>query len=240
MRRVHISLQKAEFEARIFVSFGIVASVCILSATVFAGKPSLFVLCGQLLGITSATAMTFGYLSEVAVMILASLLRMWAGSVLTPHRVMAFRVQVDALKTTGPYRLVRNPIYLADFIALCGFSLCLPLAGLLMPVLFYVHYVRLIMYEEGSLRQEFGERFEEYERGAPRLIPDLPSFKILGSALREFTITGEGIRHNALYALFIPGFIVAAMSQEFWYAAVIGLPGVIDWAVIHTKIGVRK
>ena len=234
------SLQKAEFEARIFVSFGIVVIVCVLSGTVFAGSPSTLVLLGRSFGLAAAAATSFGFQAEALLMIAVSILRMWAGGTLTPQRVMAFRVQVDKLKTAGPYRFVRNPIYLADFVAMCGFSLCLPIAGLLLPVLFYVHYIRLIVYEEASLRQKFGVQFGEYEQKAPRFFPRPASLRECAAASREFHLTREGFRHNALYVFFVPGFLVASATGEFWHAAIIGLPGVLDWAIVHTKLGIKR
>jgi S-adenosylmethionine-diacylglycerol 3-amino-3-carboxypropyl transferase len=54
------------------------------------------------------------------------------------------------------------------------------------------------------------------------------------------TISRDGFRHNALYLLFIPGFVVAALSGRLLWAVIIGLPAVIDWAIIHTKIGTAK
>jgi hypothetical protein len=165
---------------------------------------------------------------------------MWAGTELTASRVMAFRVQVDEFHTGGPYRLVRNPIYLADFLAICAFSLCLPLVALLMPVLFWLHYERLIDYEELSLASGFRERFAAYAASTPRLFPSLKSFGRLPDAIGEFRLSTEGIRHNALYLLFVPGFIGAAWTGEFLLAAGIGLPAVADWAIIHTKLGVRR
>ena len=70
-------------------------------------------------------------------MLSASFLRMWAGSILTSRTIMAFKVQKDLLNTTGPYALARNPIYLADMIALCGFALCLNPVGLALPLLIF-------------------------------------------------------------------------------------------------------
>ncbi len=240
MQQLSVSLQKAEFEARIFVSFSIVAAVCALSYTLGGQIPSAIVLLGAAISLDRSAAFMNGYVAMALIMAAVSLLRMWAGSELTPRRVMAFRVQVDALKTTGPYLLVRNPIYLADFIAMCAFAACLPLTGALMPLLFYVHYVRLIVYEEGSLHRQFGEQYAAYAGSVPRLIPSLQSLLRFLRAGKDFRITPEGVRHNALYVLFVPGFALAAVTGEFLYAAVIGLPGVIDWGIIHTRIGIER
>ncbi len=234
------TLLRLEFEARIFVSLSIVAFVCAVSYSVFAESQSLIALVGRALQIPSRTILTTGYVAAAMIMAGVSLFRMWAGGALTPQRVMSFRVRVDALNTAGPYRCVRNPIYLADFIAMCTFALCLPPVGVIMPFLFLVHYNRIIRYEEISLTRRFGKEYEEYSRKVPRLFPRFWELNAIRKALREFTITGESARHNALYLLFVPGFLVSAFTHEFWHAVVIGLPGTIDWAIIHTKIGVRQ
>jgi protein-S-isoprenylcysteine O-methyltransferase Ste14 len=230
---------KREFELRIFVSLGIVGTVCLLCATLYRGSPSLLELLAGACGLDQAAALRSGYLMLALVMALVSAFRMWAGSALTARRVMAFRVQTDALRTSGPYTLVRNPIYLADYAALCGFALCLPPAGIMMPVLFLLHYLRLIRYEERSLKAGFGSDYEHFTRTVPRIFPNLTSLKALPHSLTEFHITPEAFRHNALYVLFVPGFIVASLRGDFSYAALIGLPGVVDWAIVHTRIGVR-
>ncbi len=234
------ALKRLEFEARIFVSLGIVAVVTVPSLTLFRGEPSPFVAVGAVLGIDAIASARYGYLAVAAILALCSLLRMWAGSILTPKRVMAFVVQVDKLNTEGPYRLVRNPIYLADFCAMCAFALCLPWVGAVMPVLFFLHYESIIRYEEVSLFGRFGAAYEDYAREVPRLLPSPSALRHLPRALREFRLTAEGFRHNALFVLFVPGFFVGSITLNFLHVLLIGLPGVIDWAVIHTMIGTHK
>jgi hypothetical protein len=173
-------------------------------------------------------------------MVIASLLRMWAGSALSSQRMMAFRVQNDELITAGPYRFVRHPIYLADFIAFFGFALCLRPIGFLLPVLLYVHYIQLVSHEERALTAQFGAAYSDYARPIPRFLPDHRSFRRLGQALSQFDITRDGFRHNALYLLFVPGFLVAAWTRELWPALVIGLPAVFDWGIVHTIKGLKR
>lgn len=233
-------LRKFEFEWRIAISFTIVLGVCAAALLFYPHSSPTFVIVGSILGISPPTALKLGFCSMSIVMLLVSLLRMWAGSVLTPHRVMAFKVQRDALKTSGPYRLVRNPIYLADLIALSAFALCLPPIGLAMPVLFAVHYRGLILFEEDALRTMHGENFDVYESRAPRMIPSLRSIGQWHQAIQEFQISREGARHNALFFLFVPGFLLAALTSEFSLALLSGLPAVLDWAFIHTKIGLKS
>jgi protein-S-isoprenylcysteine O-methyltransferase Ste14 len=233
-------LKKSEFEARIFVSLGIVAAVTFPSLLLFSDTPTIFAIGGALVGCEAGTAVSAGYLIVAACLTACSVFRMWAGSILTAERVMAFKIQVDRLNREGPYRIVRNPIYLADFCAMCAFGLCLPWVGFLLPVLFYFHYISIIRYEERSLAARFGIAYGQYAEVVPRLLPSFRQIRTLPQALREFSLTPNGIRHNALFLLFVPGFVVAAHTLNFLHAVIIGLPGVIDWAVVHTIIGTRK
>jgi S-adenosylmethionine-diacylglycerol 3-amino-3-carboxypropyl transferase len=165
---------------------------------------------------------------------------MWAGSILTSGTVMAFKIQNSKLATSGPYNFVRNPIYFADLIAFTGLSLCLRPVGLLIPVLIWVHYYQLINYEEERLISKFGSTYAGYIRTVPSLFPGIKQFKLLFKAPLNFNLTFDGFRHNAQYILFIPGLIAASQTGKFIHAVLIGLPAVIDWAVIHTIIGVSR
>ncbi len=240
MKKIFENLLIIEFEYRIFISLGIVLLVCTIIRLFFQHSPSLIVIIGSTIKLSVNASLAGGYALVGLIVGSASLMRMWAGSVLSSHRIMAFKIQTDSLLSHGPYRLARNPIYLADLIAICGFALCFPPAGVLMPILFIVHYVRLIKYEEASLRKRFGQAYLDYINSVPRLFPSFRS-------IRNFIQTGgalhfnrDGIRHNALYLLFVPGFILASFTHELWQAVVVGLPAVLDWAFTHTKIGLPK
>ncbi len=237
MKKFVWSVRKIEFEARIFISFSIVILVCVLSFVVYRSSPGNIAIAGRWFGMDPDLANRTGYLIVAVMMVVASLLRMWAGSILTSQREMAFKVQKSRLSTSGPYTLVRNPIYLADFIAYIALAICLKPAGLLLPVLIYIHYTQLVIYEEKSLQQQFGKRFLAFKRSTPRFIPSFSSIRRFVSQIGSFKINMDGFRHNALYLLFIPGFIVTAYSGSLIYAVIIGLPAVIDWAVVHTLIG---
>ncbi|MDH5768877.1 MAG: DUF3419 family protein [Nitrospirota bacterium] len=230
-------IQKIEFEARIFISLAIVIIICFLSFTIFASEPTNSVLIGKMIGLSVKKSLSTGYLIAAFIMAGASILRIWSGSVLTSKRMMAFRVQVDSLLIVGPYLIVRNPIYLADLIAFSGFALCLPHIGALLPLLFSLHYYQLIRYEELSLMKQFGEEYIEYKQNVPRIIPNKKCLKYLMEAVKNFEINRDGLRHNILYLLFIPGFIVSSFTQTIFWAIVIGIPAVLDWAFIHIRIG---
>ncbi len=231
------SIRRIHFETRMFASLLIVAVVCLFFAARDVTRDPLMQAVGQLTRLDHSNVLTIAYLVSAALMLVATLLRMWAGSQLTSDRVMAFPVQTDRLMTSGPYHLVRNPIYLADLIAVAGAGLPLGLPGLLLPLLFFIHYSLLIRYEERFLKQRHGRAFDDFTRRVPRIIPSLRSVRGLMQASREFSFTRDGIRHNATYVMYILGCVAASRSHVFWHAAVIGLPTLLDWAFIHTKKG---
>lgn len=70
----------------------------------------------------------------------------------------------DAMIASGPYRVSRNPIYLADALVLLGLVIlqgsALSLA--LVPVFAWVIYSRFIRGEEQRLNAEFGDVYARY------------------------------------------------------------------------------
>ena len=83
------------------------------------------------------------------------------------------------LVTSGPFSMVRNPLYFFSLIMLLGFSLALkaiylPLALLL---IFVIFHIPTIANEERKLRTNHGDKFESYMKSTPRLIPNIFKYK---------------------------------------------------------------
>lgn len=240
MAKLLSKLWRIEFEGRIFVSFSIAATVMGLSFGIFPNEPSALALLGSVAGLAPEGGLRVGYACLAILFGLCSVVRMWAGSLLTPDRVMSFEIRTDLFSRQGPYRFVRNPIYWSDLSALTLIAGCLPWPGLVMPVLFYFHYVSIIRYEEASLGGRYGQPYHAYMSEVPRLLPTPRALLQWPQARREFHLTRDGVRHNALWMLLVPGMLVAAVTLNVSDALLIGLPAVVDWAVIHTIIGVQK
>jgi S-adenosylmethionine-diacylglycerol 3-amino-3-carboxypropyl transferase len=232
------SIRQKWFEIRIFISLSIVLIISLLSFLAFKDTPVIIETAGQWIGLSSKLSIRYGFIIVALLVIFASLIRMWGGSVLTSRTVMSFRIQDSRLLVSGPYVFVRNPIYFADLIAFTSLSFCLRPIGLLIPLLIYLHYLQLIKYEEETLKKEFGQIYMDYIESTPAILPGFAQIKKLYQEPLNFFINFDGFRHNAQYILFIPGLIVAAFTGKFIHAIIIGLPAVIDWAVVHTVIGV--
>jgi len=77
------------------------------------------------------------------------------------------------LVITGPYRYVRNPIYVGVLLIFLGHFLWFGYWALLIytvSALIGVHFF-VSLYEEPTLKRKFGTTYEEYLRRVPRWIP---------------------------------------------------------------------
>ena len=75
----------------------------------------------------------------------------------------------------GPYRFVRNPMYISAGLALAAAALfyeSLPLLGYV-GLFFFATHVFVVWYEEPTLRQTFGQEYEAYCRQIRRWWPSV-------------------------------------------------------------------
>ena len=83
------------------------------------------------------------------------------------------------LITSGPFRMVRNPLYFFSLMVLIGF--CFALKSIFLPIglifIFVIFHVPTIANEERKLRKIHGKNFDEYVNSTPRLIPNIMKFK---------------------------------------------------------------
>jgi protein-S-isoprenylcysteine O-methyltransferase Ste14 len=78
--------------------------------------------------------------------------------------------------TVGPYRWVRNPIYLAALLVVSGEAWLFRSATLLVYVaaMAACFHVFVIGYEEPALRRTFGDDYRQYVATVPRWLPRRP------------------------------------------------------------------
>ena len=79
----------------------------------------------------------------------------------------------DQLCTTGPYRLVRHPMY-TGVILLGSLGVCLLFNSwiiLLLPVIMYAIFFFMVRKEEAMMKAVFGEKYQSYAAHTGRLCP---------------------------------------------------------------------
>ncbi len=79
------------------------------------------------------------------------------------------------LVVTGPYRYVRNPIYVGVALIFMGHFLWFGYWALLMYTALALigAHIFVVLYEEPTLKRRFGASYENYLRSVPRWIPKL-------------------------------------------------------------------
>jgi protein-S-isoprenylcysteine O-methyltransferase Ste14 len=121
----------------------------------------------------------------------------------------------EELATTGPYALVRNPLYLGSIIVAIGFAVAArdAVIALVMVALFVLIYVPTILSEEEYLRNRFTE-FEAYAQAVPRLVPRSLRF---GGMTEGFS--RELYRKHREYNAFIGAAVVLAalVAKMLWF-----------------------
>jgi len=111
-------------------------------------------------------------------MLLGGLLVLWCGGTFigrgrgTPAVFDPPRVFV----ASGPYRFVRNPMYLGGLCLLAGFGLWLRSLSILLfaAVLILAFHLFVVCYEEPGLAKRFGESYISYKKRTNRWIPKGP------------------------------------------------------------------
>lgn len=88
--------------------------------------------------------------------------------------------QSQDLVTSGPYRVVRNPMYLGTYWIGAGFFLALSpwWAVVLYSLVFYRRFRRQIIQEEKFLKKNFGKEYDEYCHKVPRLFPNRMALRL--------------------------------------------------------------
>jgi protein-S-isoprenylcysteine O-methyltransferase Ste14 len=79
-----------------------------------------------------------------------------------------------ALTAQGPYSVVRNPLYIGNFLGTVGFCFAIeqPLVAVVIGALFLLAYSSVVAREERDLAHLFGDAYLAYRAAVPRWLPD--------------------------------------------------------------------
>ena len=113
---------------------------------------------------------------------IGAILRVWGTAWLGTGTVNSFEMKAGEVMADGPFRYVRNPLYIGVWFMVAGLAFIMPVTGALFTVvLIGVFLMRLILGEEAFLSKQIGEPYDRYRRAGPRLIPRLrPSLPAAG------------------------------------------------------------
>jgi protein-S-isoprenylcysteine O-methyltransferase Ste14 len=133
------------------------------------------------IGLAAATVTVT--LIALACLALGAMLRVWGTAYLGSGIMRGALMQGDRLVASGPYRYLRNPLYLGSWLLGFATSLLMPPSGaaFFLPA-FSLFALFLISAEERFLTAQLGDVYQQYCRRVPRLWPRLGTAEAISSA----------------------------------------------------------
>jgi protein-S-isoprenylcysteine O-methyltransferase Ste14 len=107
---------------------------------------------------------------------LGAILRVWGAAWLGPSTVTHLDMKAAAVVAGGPYRYLRNPLYVGLGCMVASIALFMPPSGAAVSMLLLTFFlVRLTLGEEAFLSARLGDPYRAYLQAVPRFFPRLPS-----------------------------------------------------------------
>lgn len=169
--------------------------------------PSFIVLARALHWSSFALAWT-----ATAVTLAGALVRLWGSSYLQPDVVWNPNAVQSRLLVDGPFRYVRNPLYLGSFVMAFGIGSLAPIGGWIVIVLLAAAFsAMLARHESNGMRERYGAVYDAYAATVPAFVPRLFPARVEGSVLGKPSITA-GIRAEAYSFGFAAGMLAFTVS----------------------------
>ena len=115
----------------------------------------------------------------IGVILLGAVIRFWATGYIHKDREVTM---------AGPYKLLRHPLYLGNFLEGLGLTLFVnvwQLTLLYIPLFFIIYYKKMKL-EEQFLIDTFGDDYVNYKEITPRFIPKLSNLAIKDNIIFNF------------------------------------------------------
>ena len=125
------------------------------------------------------------------------------------------RQVAESLNKTGAYSIVRNPLYLGNFIMGLGVSLFAHVWWLVMiyVLVWWIYYERIIFAEEAFLRRKYGEEYLRWAEVTPILIPN---FRLFRKSDLRFSMRNVLKReYNGFFAVIVILFVFECVGDYF-------------------------
>ncbi|MFC5863613.1 methyltransferase family protein [Acidicapsa dinghuensis] len=182
------------------------------------------------IGIPASSAIQVATAIAIAAAAIAVVLRVWASAYLGHSVVTNSEMKAGAVMADGPFRHVRNPLYIGSMLMNVAIVMLMPPSGALVAlVLIGLFVLRLIFGEEAFLSAQLGQPYLDYCKAVPRLFPALRSRVPKGgqrpqwvrAALSELTPIGVLVSFAALSWQYNAQLLIRAVLISFGVSLVV-------------------
>jgi protein-S-isoprenylcysteine O-methyltransferase Ste14 len=232
---------EAEFRYRFWVIFGLfaIAFYCYridhknaAAALLHVFRPGLDLDAGA-----GRLALQTLFLVGAAIAGIGAVIRSWATAYLRSEIVHDASLHSDRLVADGPYRHVRNPLYVGNILLSLGMSLLTSRLGAAVLILGQAWFLRrLIGREEYELGRTGGASYAAFLAAVPRLLPSLrPRVPASGQTPRWV----QGIGGEAFMWILVAAMIAFAVTLQSRIVPVMVGIGLLVYGAVYL-IGKRK
>ena len=153
----------------------------------------------------------------VACAVGAVLIRVWATAYLRADVMRDHALHTERLVADGPYRHVRNPLYIGTNLIAWSMAPLASRAGApVLIVLMFLFTLRLILREEAELRPARGESYARFLETVPRLIPSLLARASASGARPQWAQALRGEGFVIAFACAVIGIAITRNLTVFW------------------------
>lgn len=169
-------------------------------------------------------------------LVLAALVRSWATAFLKSGIVHDSEIHSEKLVADGPYRHLRNPLYLGNILQSVGIGFLASRTGFVFLVLVnLIFMIRLIRHEEAGLLQSQGESYRRYFEAVPRLLPSFRA-RVPGSGARPNW--GDGILGEMFFWIFAAGLAVFTVTlNPIYFMIALGIGFAVYFLQNYLRMG---
>jgi protein-S-isoprenylcysteine O-methyltransferase Ste14 len=152
--------------------------------------------------------------------------RVWGSSYLSARVVWNPDARTDALLVDGPFRYVRNPLYLGNALFATGIGMLATPYGFAIIVIGHSVFLPMLMhYEARGLRARYGSVYDTFAREVPAFVPRLTPATVSGSVSGVPSLA-QGLRAEILSACLVMGMVAVWFagdrSEPIFFALWIG------------------
>jgi protein-S-isoprenylcysteine O-methyltransferase Ste14 len=134
----------------------------------------------------------------------------------------------ESLNTTGIYSVVRHPLYLGNYLMWAGIIMYTMNLSffIIVSLLFWIYYERIMFTEERFLERKFGEAFSNWAAKTPAFLPAFSQFRPSRNRFSAFNILKE---YSGILAAVVSFVFIQTLQDYFTYG---------EWVINYVSISI--